>query len=189
MINGMLQLLLAKMNMSTVTSWFGGQPSDSGMNLLQQYVSFPCPSLFLLITSSRIISRVLNSDITELKKRLKAIDSSADRPTPEQTEALKAYISMSADQQAELRSKSGGSSPQCFLSSICPLYSLTRLETFNSRISHLPTRNHPLLPLPSPSRTRHHSPTLQPPSLLIPPPGCPRPATSNLYPLPYLRPR
>ncbi|KAL9609590.1 MAG: hypothetical protein Q9167_005648, partial [Letrouitia subvulpina] len=75
--------------MSTVTSWFGGQPSDSGMNLLQQ-----------------IISRVLNSDIADLKKRLKVIDSSADRPSPEQTEALKAYISMSADQQAELRSKS-----------------------------------------------------------------------------------
>lgn len=110
MINGMLQLLLAKMNMSIVTSWFGGQPSDSGMNLLQQYVCFPCSSLSLLIASSRIISRVLNGDISELKKRLKAIDSSADRPTPEQTEALKAYISMSADQQEKLRSKSCGSS-------------------------------------------------------------------------------
>ena len=38
MLNGMVRLILAKMNMSTVTSWFGGQPSDSGMNLMQQYV-------------------------------------------------------------------------------------------------------------------------------------------------------
>lgn len=37
MLNGMVQLLLAKMNLSTITSWFGGQASDSGMNLLQQY--------------------------------------------------------------------------------------------------------------------------------------------------------
>ena len=36
MLNGMVKLILAKMNMSTVTSWFGGQPSDSGMNLMQQ---------------------------------------------------------------------------------------------------------------------------------------------------------
>ncbi len=40
MLNGMVKLILAKMNMSTVTSWFGGQPSDSGMNLMQQYVKF-----------------------------------------------------------------------------------------------------------------------------------------------------
>ncbi|KAI4211071.1 MAG: hypothetical protein LQ351_006079 [Letrouitia transgressa] len=118
MINGMLQLLLAKMNMSIVTSWFGGQPSDSGMNLLQQ-----------------IISRVLNGDISELKKRLKAIDSSADRPTPEQTEALKAYISMSADQQEKLRSKSSASHtslPAIILSSHDP-------------------------PLPEPATTAQHS--------------------------------
>ena len=38
MLNGMVKLILAKMNLSTVTSWFGGQPSDSGMNLMQQYV-------------------------------------------------------------------------------------------------------------------------------------------------------
>ena len=38
MLNGMVRLLLAKMNMSTVTQWFGGAKSDKGMNLLQQYV-------------------------------------------------------------------------------------------------------------------------------------------------------
>ena len=41
MLNGMVKLILAKMNMSTLTSWFGGQPSDSGMNLMQQYVRNP----------------------------------------------------------------------------------------------------------------------------------------------------
>ena len=49
MLNGMVKLLLAKMNMSTVTSWFGGQPSDSGMNLMQQYVMF----LIILLLSTR----------------------------------------------------------------------------------------------------------------------------------------
>ena len=39
MLNGMTQLILAKMNLSTLTSWFGGQASDSGMNLLQQWVT------------------------------------------------------------------------------------------------------------------------------------------------------
>lgn len=38
MLNGMVKLVLAKINMSTVTSWFGAQQSDSGMNLMQQYV-------------------------------------------------------------------------------------------------------------------------------------------------------
>lgn len=43
MLNGMVKLILAKMNISTVTSWFGGQPSDSGMNLMQQYVEASPP--------------------------------------------------------------------------------------------------------------------------------------------------
>lgn len=45
-LNGMVKLTLAKMNMSTVTSWFGGQQSDSGMNLMQQYL--------ILITFERL---------------------------------------------------------------------------------------------------------------------------------------
>ena len=36
MLSGMVKLVLAKMNMSTVMTWFGGQGSDAGMNLLQQ---------------------------------------------------------------------------------------------------------------------------------------------------------
>ena len=35
MLNGMANIVLAKMNKSTFTSWFGGSASDSGMNLLQ----------------------------------------------------------------------------------------------------------------------------------------------------------
>ena len=46
MLNGMVKLILAKMNMSTVTSWFGGQQSDSGMNLMQQYVDFTSHGMF-----------------------------------------------------------------------------------------------------------------------------------------------
>lgn len=39
MLNGMVRLLLAKMNMTTVTQWFGATKSDRGMNLMQQFVS------------------------------------------------------------------------------------------------------------------------------------------------------
>ena len=35
MLNGMVKIVLAKMNMGTFTSWLGGASSDSGMNLLQ----------------------------------------------------------------------------------------------------------------------------------------------------------
>ena len=48
MLNGMVKLLLAKMNISTVTQWFGAAKSDKGMNLLQQYslsLSYPAPIL------------------------------------------------------------------------------------------------------------------------------------------------
>ena len=47
MLSGMVKLILAKLNMSTVTTWFGGQGSDSGMNLLQQYFR-PCPDIVFL---------------------------------------------------------------------------------------------------------------------------------------------
>ena len=36
MLNGMVKILLAKMNLSTLTSWFGAEKSDKGLNLLQQ---------------------------------------------------------------------------------------------------------------------------------------------------------
>ena len=47
MLSGMVKLVLAKLNMSTVTTWFGGQGSDAGMNLLQQYFQ-SCPDACFL---------------------------------------------------------------------------------------------------------------------------------------------
>ena len=47
MLSGMVKLVLAKLNMSTVTTWFGGQGSDAGMNLLQQYFQ-SCPGASVL---------------------------------------------------------------------------------------------------------------------------------------------
>ena len=38
MLNGLVRLMLAKMNVTTVTQWFGATKSDRGMNLLQQFV-------------------------------------------------------------------------------------------------------------------------------------------------------
>lgn len=89
MLNGMSQLLLAKMNLSTITSWFGAQQSDSGMNLLQQ-----------------IISQVLSAEITELKKRAKAAEQSPDCPSKSQLEQLRNYASKTIDEQKKLRNVS-----------------------------------------------------------------------------------
>ncbi|KAL8639603.1 MAG: hypothetical protein Q9226_008854 [Calogaya cf. arnoldii] len=86
MLNGMTQLLLAKMNLSTLTSWFGAQSSDSGMNLLQQ-----------------IISQVLNADSNELRKRVKQIEQSQEAPVKSQLELLRQYTSQSAEQQQKIR--------------------------------------------------------------------------------------
>ena len=47
MLSGMVKLVLAKLNMSTVTTWFGGQGSDSGMNLLQQLFQSYSDACFL----------------------------------------------------------------------------------------------------------------------------------------------
>ena len=57
MLNGMVKLILAKMNISTVTSWFGGQPSDSGMNLMQQYVNLSNLTINVLNTFSGSFQR------------------------------------------------------------------------------------------------------------------------------------
>ncbi|CAD6591726.1 MAG: hypothetical protein ASARMPREDX12_005393 [Alectoria sarmentosa] len=89
MLSGMVKLILAKMNMSTVTSWFGGQASDSGMNLMQQ-----------------IISTVLSSDSSELKKRASAIEKDKDAPRKEHLALLKAYGSKPDEEQRKDRSES-----------------------------------------------------------------------------------
>ncbi|KAL8800297.1 MAG: hypothetical protein Q9200_007287 [Gallowayella weberi] len=89
MLNGMIQLILAKMNMSTLTSWFGGQASDSGMNLLQQ-----------------IISQVLTAEVTELRKRAKQIEQSKDSPDKSQMDRLCKYVSEAAEEQQRIRNES-----------------------------------------------------------------------------------
>ncbi|KAI4173485.1 MAG: hypothetical protein LQ346_008412 [Caloplaca aetnensis] len=89
MLNGMVQLLLAKMNLSTLTSWFGAQPSDSGMNLLQQ-----------------IISQVLSADTAELRKRAKAIEQSRDSLDKSQMDQFRKYASATAQEQDAIRKRS-----------------------------------------------------------------------------------
>ncbi|KAL8927102.1 MAG: hypothetical protein Q9172_001524 [Xanthocarpia lactea] len=93
MINGMAQLLLAKMNLSTLTSWFGGQASDSGMNLLQQ-----------------IVSQVLNVESTEMRKRVKQIEQAHDAPDKSQLESLRKYVYQSSEEQQRRRSESASRS-------------------------------------------------------------------------------
>lgn len=108
MLNGMVKLVLAKMNMSTVTSWFGGQPSDSGMNLMQQYVqAFQRWHISRTNADSRIISTVLSSDSSELKKRASAIEKDKDAPQKEHLALLRAYGSKSNEEQSKNRSESG----------------------------------------------------------------------------------
>ncbi|KAL9577454.1 MAG: hypothetical protein Q9212_006357, partial [Teloschistes hypoglaucus] len=89
MLSGMTQLVLAKMNLSTLTSWFGGQVSDSGMNLLQQ-----------------IISQVLSAENTELRKRVKQVEQSKDAPGKAQLDLLREYSSKPADEQQKIRKES-----------------------------------------------------------------------------------
>lgn len=112
MLSGMVKLILAKMNMSTVTSWFGGQASDSGMNLMQQYVKAPQPRHTSVAKEGfRIISTVLSSDSSELKKRASAIEKDKDAPRKEHLALLKAYASKPDEEQRKDRSESGTLSP------------------------------------------------------------------------------
>ncbi|KAL8799902.1 MAG: hypothetical protein Q9182_005559 [Xanthomendoza sp. 2 TL-2023] len=106
MLNGMTQLVLAKMNISTLTSWFGGQASDSGMNLLQQYESQHGQGGFRLLTYSRIISQVLTADTVELRKRAKQIEQSKESLEKSQIDRLCKYVSEPAEEQQRIRNES-----------------------------------------------------------------------------------
>ena len=61
----------------------------------------------MLKTSSRIISTVLSSDSSELKKRAVAIEKDKDAPRKEHLALLKAYGSKSNEEQRKDRSESG----------------------------------------------------------------------------------
>ncbi|KAL8946749.1 MAG: hypothetical protein Q9222_006896 [Ikaeria aurantiellina] len=115
MLNGMVQLLLAKMNLSTITSWFGGQASDSGMNLLQQ-----------------IISQVLNAETTELRKRAKQIEQSTDPPSPAHLEKFRNYTSASSEEQSKTRAESVGHS----VSIVTAILSQSQSKSELSELSH-----------------------------------------------------
>ncbi|KAL8685483.1 MAG: hypothetical protein Q9224_005797, partial [Gallowayella concinna] len=106
MLNGMTQLVLAKMNISTLTSWFSGQASDSGMNLLQQYGAQRDQEGFPLLTLSRIIAQVLNAEVTELRKRAKEIEQSKEPPDKSQMDRLRKYVSEPAEEQQKIRTES-----------------------------------------------------------------------------------
>ncbi|KAL6719993.1 hypothetical protein ACLMJK_001914 [Lecanora helva] len=90
MLNAMVKLILAKLNLSTVTTWFGGQGSDSGMNLLQQ-----------------IVSQVLGGDIGELKKRAKGIEHSKEAPSKDHLSVLRGFGTAGTEEQLSIRSFSG----------------------------------------------------------------------------------
>ena len=63
----------------------------------------------LLVTESglRIISTVLGSDSSELKKRANAIEKDKEAPSKEHLALLKAYGSKSNEEQRKNRSESG----------------------------------------------------------------------------------
>ncbi|MCJ1453702.1 hypothetical protein MMC28_004050 [Mycoblastus sanguinarius] len=89
MLSGMMKLILAKMNLSTVTTWFGGATSDSGMNLLQQ-----------------IISTVLGWDVSALEKRAVAVEKDQASPSKELLETLRTYCARGLDEQQVYRTRS-----------------------------------------------------------------------------------
>ena len=47
MLNGMVRILLAKLNISMLTQFVGATRSDKGMNTLQQYVPLRLAQLLL----------------------------------------------------------------------------------------------------------------------------------------------
>lgn len=89
MLNAMISLLLAKMNATMVTQWFGAAKSDRGMNLMQQ-----------------IISTVLGWDNSELKKRAAAVEKDKNAPSKDKLEVLKHHCEKSADEHQQCRIES-----------------------------------------------------------------------------------
>ncbi|KAJ5034975.1 uncharacterized protein L3040_008242 [Drepanopeziza brunnea f. sp. 'multigermtubi'] len=76
MINGVMKILLTKMTLNSVTSFFGiTNSSDAGWNLLQT-----------------IIWTVVNWDTNTLKSRATEIEKSADGPSKAQCDLLKSYV-------------------------------------------------------------------------------------------------
>lgn len=90
MINGMLKLLLTKMTVNSVTSFFGlTNYSDAGMNMLQQ-----------------IASTVIGWDISELKKQTTNAEKAKDAPPKEHLEAIKNHMKDERSERDARREKS-----------------------------------------------------------------------------------
>ncbi|KAG8527460.1 uncharacterized protein KY384_007612 [Bacidia gigantensis] len=88
MVNGLVKVVLAKMNMSSFAGWFGGAPSDSGMNLLH------------------IISTVLTWDVNVLKKRASSVEKQQGTLTTSDLVAIREYCHMSHEDQQVIRDHS-----------------------------------------------------------------------------------
>lgn len=90
MINGMVKLLLTKLSVNSVTSWFGlTNPSDAGMNLLQQ-----------------VISTVIGWDITELQKQTAKAEKHKDAPSKEHFDSIKNHMKSTREEREKRRAES-----------------------------------------------------------------------------------
>lgn len=90
MIKGLMNIVLAKMSINTVTTFLGmTEASDQGMNLLQT-----------------IISTVLGWDINELKKKASKIEKGTNAPSKEQLETIKTYVDKSREEHEKCRIES-----------------------------------------------------------------------------------
>lgn len=90
MINGMVRLLLTKLSVNSVTSWFGlTNPSDAGMNLMQQ-----------------VISTVIGWDIAELQKQTAKAEKHKDAPSKEHLDSIKNHMKGTREEREQRRAES-----------------------------------------------------------------------------------
>jgi hypothetical protein len=90
MINGMVKLLFTKLSLNSVTSWFGlTNPSDAGMNLMQQ-----------------VISTVIGWDITELQKQTAKAEKHKDAPSKEHLDSIKDHMKITREERDRRRAAS-----------------------------------------------------------------------------------
>lgn len=85
MINGLMNLLLAKLSVASVTNFLGiTKKEDDGMNLLQ-----------------RIMSAVLAWDADEFKQSADAVKKTKDGPTPQMLETIEEFVNTASAKQHE----------------------------------------------------------------------------------------
>ncbi|KND88992.1 Uncharacterized protein TOPH_06272, partial [Tolypocladium ophioglossoides CBS 100239] len=92
MMSGMMRLLLAKLSVTSLTSWFGlTQSDDDGMNLLQ-----------------RIVSLVLSWDAGEFRKGADRVDRNkdGDRPSEEALQAIRSHVVAEGSEHETVRAAS-----------------------------------------------------------------------------------